>query len=63
MKKGIIKETKSELKKVIWPSVKETSLGTVAVITISLILAAFIFVADTASLYAVEGITALVSKI
>ena len=52
-----IKETKSELKKVIWPSSKDVAFGTVAVIAISVIVGAFIFLADTASLYAVEFIT------
>lgn len=51
-----IKETKSELKKVIWPSSKDVVFGTVAVVAISAIVGAFIFLADTASLYAVEFI-------
>lgn len=57
MGKGILKETKSELKKVIWPTGKDIALGTVAVIVISAILGAFVFLADTASLYAVDFIT------
>ena len=51
-----IKETKSELKKVIWPSRKDVAFGTVAVIAISAIVGAFICVADFASLTAVEFI-------
>ena len=57
MKNGVIKETKSELKKVIWPTSKDIAFGTAAVVAISAILGAFIFLADTASLYAVEFIT------
>jgi preprotein translocase subunit SecE len=51
-----IKETKSELKKVIWPSKKDVAFGTAAVIAISAIVGAFIFLADTASLTAVDFI-------
>lgn len=51
-----IKETKSELKKVIWPSSKDVAFGTAAVIAISAIVGAFIFLADTASLTAVDFI-------
>ncbi len=57
MKNGVLKETKSELKKVIWPTRKDVAFGTAAVVAISAILGAFIFLADTASLYAVEFIT------
>ena len=52
-----MKETKSELKKVIWPSAKDVAFGTVAVVAISAIVGAFIFLADTASLSAVTFIT------
>ena len=52
-----IKETKSELKKVIWPSRKDVVTGTVAVVAISAIIGAFIFVADFGSLKLVEFIT------
>ena len=51
-----MKETKSELKKVIWPSRKDVAFGTAAVVAISAIVGAFIFLADTASLYAVDFI-------
>ena len=51
-----IKETKSELKKVIWPSSKDVAFGTAAVIAISAIVGAFIFLMDTASLTAVDFI-------
>ena len=51
-----IKETKSELKKVIWPSGKDVAFGTAAVVAISAIVGAFIFLADTASLHAVNFI-------
>lgn len=57
MKNGILKETKSELKKVIWPTGKDIALGTAAVIVISAILGVFVFLSDAASLYAVEFIT------
>ena len=52
-----IKETKSELKKVIWPSGKDVAFGTAAVIAISAIVGAFIFVADFLSLEIVTLIT------
>jgi preprotein translocase subunit SecE len=51
-----IKETKSELKKVIWPSKKDVAFGTAAVIAISAIVGAFIFLADAASFAAVDFI-------
>ena len=41
-----IKESKTELKKVVWPTKKETFNYTMAVVAISLILAAFIGIAD-----------------
>ena len=42
MKKSLVKETKSELKKVIWPSAKDVTLGTISVVVISGIVGAFI---------------------
>ena len=43
---GKIKEIFSELKKVTWPSRKELISNTVTVITITLIIAAIVFVLD-----------------
>ena len=57
-----IKETKSELKKVIWPSRKDVVTGTVAVVAISAIIGAFIVVADLGSFKLVEIITSVASK-
>jgi len=56
MGKGLVGETQSELKKVIWPSRKDVVNGTAAVIAISAIVGAFVFVFDTASLKLVEVI-------
>jgi preprotein translocase subunit SecE len=41
-----INESRSELKKVVWPSRKETIQHTIMVIVISVIVAAFIGIAD-----------------
>ena len=49
MGKGLVSETQSELKKVIWPSRKDVINGTAAVIAISAIVGAFVFVFDFAS--------------
>ncbi len=63
MGKNVVKETKSELKKVIWPSAKDVVTGTVAVIVISAIVAAYITVADLGSFELVELITNNASKL
>ena len=49
MKKNVVKETKSELKKVIWPSSKDVVNGTVVVAVMVLIVGAIILVFDFAS--------------
>ncbi|MBP3284789.1 MAG: preprotein translocase subunit SecE [Clostridia bacterium] len=49
MGKGLVSETQSELKKVIWPSGKDVVNGTAAVIAISAIVGACVFVFDFAS--------------
>lgn len=45
-KKHFFKDFKAELKKVIWPTPKQLVNGTVAVITIVLIVAVIVFVLD-----------------
>ena len=57
MGKNVVKETKSELKKVIWPSAKDVTFGTVSVIVISGIIGAYIMLADLGSLKLVELVT------
>jgi len=47
-KRNFFKNFKAELKKVIWPTPKQLVTGTVAVITIVLIIAAIVFVLDLA---------------
>ena len=49
MKNSMIKETKSELKKVIWPSRKDVINGTVVVATMVIIVGAIILAFDFAS--------------
>ena len=47
-KKHFMKDFKAELKRVIWPTPKQLLNNTVAVITVVLITAAFVFVLDLA---------------
>ena len=65
MGNNIVKETKSELKKVIWPSAKDVALGTLSVVVISGIIGLYIVLADVGSLKLVElvtnGISGLIS--
>ena len=49
MGKGLVSETQSELKKVIWPSRKDIVNGTATVIAISAIVGALVFVFDLGS--------------
>ena len=49
MGKGLVSETQSELKKVIWPSRKDVVNGTAAVIAISAIVGVLVFVFDLGS--------------
>ena len=49
MGKNVVKETKSELKKVIWPNAKAVVEGTIAVTVISAIVGIYVMVADLAS--------------
>ena len=56
MKNNMVKETKSELKKVIWPSRKDVINGTVVVAVMVVIVGAIILAFDFAS-------SALVKKI
>ena len=61
MGKNVVKETKSELKKVIWPSAKDVTFGTVSVIVISGIIGAYIVASDFLSLNIVNLITTGIS--
>ena len=63
MGKNIVKETKSELKKVIWPSAKDVVTGTLAVVIISAIVGVYIMGVDLGSLKLVELITEGVSNL
>lgn len=53
----IVKETKSELKKVIWPSAKDVAMGTLSVVVISGLVGAYIVLADVCSFKVVDLIT------
>ena len=57
MGKNVVKETKSELKKVIWPSAKDVTFGTISVVVISGIIGAYIVASDFLSLNLVNLIT------
>lgn len=46
---NIVKETRSELKKVIWPTAKDVVTGTAAVVAISAIVGLFVFATDMVS--------------
>ena len=59
----IVKETKSELKKVIWPSAKDVAQGTLAVTVVSAIVGAYIVLVDMGSIKVVELITEQLSKL
>ena len=59
----IVKETKSELKKVIWPSAKDVAQGTLAVTVVSAIVGLYIVLVDVGSLKVVELITEQLSKL
>ena len=59
----IVKETKSELKKVIWPSAKDVVNGTLAVTVVSAIVGLYIVLADAGSLKLVETVTGLLSNL
>ena len=63
MRKNVIKETKSELRKVIWPSAKDVATGTLAVVVISAIVGAYIMCVDIGSLKLVELITEGISNL
>ena len=64
-KNNFMKELKSELKKVTWPSKKELISNTVTVIVITLIVAAIVFVLDFAfeklNTYGVEKLKSVVT--
>ena len=66
-KKSFAKDFKAELKKVIWPTPKQLSNNTVAVITIVLITAAIVFVLDfafkTVNEYSVDQVNKLITTI
>lgn len=56
MGKNVVKETKSELKKVIWPSAKAVVEGTIAVTVISAIIGIYVMGVDLASSTLVNAI-------
>jgi preprotein translocase subunit SecE len=51
-----IQESRHELKKVNWPTRKETLNGTILVIAISLVVAAFLGIADYVLNFALEQV-------
>ena len=55
------RETRSELRKVVWPTREETIRLTVVVLTISLIIGVILFFADTLFLFLYTSLVNLVS--
>ncbi len=53
------REMKSELKKVVWPSGKETMKNTATVLLCSLIVGAFIWIFDAVAVLAVDTLIGL----
>ena len=63
-KSGFVKDTKAELKKVIWPTAKQTANNTVAVIAFTLVIALIVFVLDVVFDFAnKKGVVALQEKV
>lgn len=56
-----VRETRSELRKVVWPTREETIRLTVVVITISVLIGIILFTADTIFLYLYTALVDLVS--
>jgi preprotein translocase subunit SecE len=56
-----VRETRSELRKVVWPTREETIRLTVVVITISVIIGLILFTADTIFLFLYTTLVNLVS--
>ncbi len=56
-----IRETRSELRKVVWPTREETIRLTIVVITISLIIGLILFTADALFLFLYTSLVNLVS--
>lgn len=56
-----VRETRSELRKVVWPTREETLRLTAVVITISLIIGLILFTADTIFLFLYTSLVNLVS--
>jgi preprotein translocase subunit SecE len=56
-----IRETRSELRKVVWPTREETIRLTVVVITISVIIGLLLFTADSIFLFLYTSLVNLVS--
>lgn len=56
-----VRETRSELRKVVWPTREETLRLTAVVITISLIIGLILFTADTIFLFLYTTLVNLVS--
>ena len=62
-KTSFMKSFKAELKKVIWPSAKDVTTGTIAVTVISAIVGVYIMLVDAGSIKLVELITGLLSNV
>ena len=62
-KSRYFKDMKAELKKVIWPSAKQTANNTIAVIAFTLAIALIVFVLDTCFNEANKGVTKLQEKV
>jgi preprotein translocase subunit SecE len=56
-----VRETRSELRKVVWPTREETIRLTVVVITISVIIGIILFTADSLFLFLYTSLVSLVS--
>jgi preprotein translocase subunit SecE len=56
-----VRETRSELRKVVWPTREETLRLTVVVITISVIIGIILFSADSIFLFLYTSLVSLVS--
>ena len=63
-KSRFLKDMKAELKKVIWPTAKQTANNTIAVIAFTLVIALIVFVLDVVFDFAnKKGVVALQEKV
>ena len=63
-KRRFFKDMKAELKKVIWPTAKQTANNTIAVIAFTLVIALIVFVLDVVFDFAnKKGVVALQEKV